>query len=176
MALVICSECGHDVSEYAYKCPKCGCKNQDRSEFDTIDIFQLNYEEQYFSYIKQKNIDYKKKIEKRNIMIKRALLSVTLITFIVCGVVFFKDKMYYISQKNEIDKAAKFLGCKVDKTGTVYFDDDEEEIEPVRGEVDLFDIEGYIYYGITESSQRVDVMDWRSTQEFNDITSRNLNE
>ncbi len=114
MALVKCSECGKEISEYSYTCPHCGKENASKKALEDIEI-EDDYESRYFTYAKQKKEadiaaqKAKEKVkaaeeaakEKHKKLIRRIILIVVICVaaLVICLIA------YNISQKRAAERA-----------------------------------------------------------------------
>lgn len=100
--LTKCPKCGCDISEYAYKCPKCEIQNDNRKDFFNINICKHNYEEEYFSYIYLREKDENAKYQEKNKKVKKYSIIVLSILFLIAVIMqIISSTSSYVPNLNE---------------------------------------------------------------------------
>lgn len=118
MALIKCPECGENISEYAYKCQKCGKENQKRRTFNDIDINEKDYESKYFSYVP---VDLEKRKNKNKVISVTIVISAILIVLIAMNI---RSTLYKKQIQDDADKfsvLAEMLGTRYDIRNHTYY-------------------------------------------------------
>lgn len=148
MSLIRCEECYNYFSEYADKCPKCGKELNEsiRKYIDDIDVSEAKYEENYFTYAREK-IQKEEKRKKKNLRI----IIFTLIGLVICIGVFMyaeynNSKKLFEENKEKLVVLEGILGMSDDLDGVInlprtayeYYKNGVTLFEDVYGEVSLY--------------------------------------
>lgn len=165
MALVKCPECGHNMSEFAYKCPKCKIENENRKEFIDIDIKNSAYEQENFSYALIEREEHEKQEVKNKRIFKFFLVLLVMLFICLIGASIGLDvrieKAKQISIET-IEFMCGLVGEDFDENGNVsLYEDDRKYMEHSK----IFGVVGNVRIPRQERESSITTVIWESEEE-----------